>query len=92
MYKKQYEEKPNTGSFFANKSKTNPKAPDYRGKILLELSTYDVVNGKIMVELAGWKQTAKSGLSYLQLKAQKPREEQSNKPVKEDIQDDNIEF
>lgn len=92
MYKKQYEEKPNTGSFFANKSKTNPKAPDYRGKILLELSTYDVVNGKIMVELAGWKQTAKSGLSYLQLKAQKPREEQSNKPVKEDIQDDEIEF
>jgi uncharacterized protein (DUF736 family) len=92
MYKKQYEEKPNTGSFFANKTKTNPKAPDYRGKILLDLSTYDVVNGKIMVELAGWKQTAKSGLSYLQLKAQKPREEQSSKPVREEIEDDNIEF
>lgn len=92
MYKKPYEEKPNTGSFFANKSKTNPKAPDYRGKIVLDLSTYDVVNGNIVVELAGWKQTAKSGLSYLQLKAQKPREEQSSKPVKEEIQDDDIEF
>jgi uncharacterized protein (DUF736 family) len=91
-YKKPYEEKPNTGSFFANKTKTNPKAPDYRGKILLDLSTYDIVDGKVAVELAGWKMTAKSGLSYLQLKAQKPREEQSNKPVKQEIQDDDIEF
>ena len=91
-YKKPYEEKPNTGSFFANKTKTNPKAPDYRGKILLDLSTYDIVDGKIAVELAGWKMTAKSGLSYLQLKAQKPREEQSNKTVKQEIQDDDIEF
>lgn len=89
-YKKPYEDKPNTGTFFANRTKTNPKAPDYRGKILLDLSTYDVVNGNIVVELAGWKQTAKSGLGYLQLKAQKPRED--NKPVKEEIQDDNIEF
>jgi len=92
MYKKPYEEKPNTGSFFANKTKTNPKAPDYRGKILLDLSTYDIVDGKVAVELAGWKMTAKSGLSYLQLKAQKPREEQSSKPVKQEIQDDDIEF
>lgn len=92
MYKKQYEEKPNTGSFFSNKTKINPKEPDYRGKILLDLSTYDVVNGKIMVELAGWKMTAKSGLVYLNLVAKKPSEYQSNKPVKEDIQDDNIEF
>ena len=91
-YKKPYEEKPNTGSFFANKTKTNPKAPDYRGKILLDLSTYDIVDGKVAVELAGWKMTAKSGLSYLQLKAQKPREEQSNKSVKQEIQDDDIEF
>jgi uncharacterized protein (DUF736 family) len=92
MYKKPYEEKPNTGSFFANKTKTNPKAPDYRGKILLDLSTYDIVDGKVAVELAGWKMTAKTGLSYLQLKAQKPREDQSSKPVKEEIQDDDIEF
>ena len=91
-YKKPYEEKPNTGSFFSNKTKTNPKAPDYRGKILLDLSTYDIIDGKVAVELAGWKMTAKSGLSYLQLKAQKPREDQSSKPVREEIQDDNIEF
>jgi uncharacterized protein (DUF736 family) len=92
-YKKPYEEKPNTGSFFANKTKTNPKAPDYRGKILLDLSTYDIVDGKVAVELAGWKMTAKSGLSYLQLKAQKPREEgKPQQPKAEEIQDDDIEF
>jgi uncharacterized protein (DUF736 family) len=90
-YDKPYEEKPNTGSFFANKTKTNPKAPDYRGKILLDLSTFDVVNGTITVELAGWKQTAKSGLTYLQIKAQKPREQQTQQAKAEEL-DDDIEF
>jgi|TARA_R110000868_G_scaffold25899_1_gene100453 hypothetical protein len=89
-YDKPYEEKPNTGSFFANKTKTNPKAPDYRGKVLLDLSTYDIVNGTITVELAGWKQVAKSGLTYLQIKAQKPRDDQDKpKPVQTvEIEDD----
>lgn len=89
-YDKPYEEKPNTGSFFANKTKTNPKAPDYRGKILLDLSTFDVVNGTVAVELAGWKQTAKSGLTYLQIKAQKPREQGQTQaqPKAEEFEDD----
>ena len=91
-YEKKYEEKPNTGSFFANKTKTNPKAPDYRGKILLDLSAFDVVNGTITVELAGWKQTAKSGLTYLQIKAQKPREQQEQPQPKAEELDDEIEF
>lgn len=91
MYKKPYEEKPNTGSFFANKTKTNPKAPDYRGKLLLDLSTYDIIDGRIMVELAGWKQTAKTGLGYLQLKAQKPREQQEQQTKEKEL-DDDIEF
>jgi len=92
-YEKKYEDKPNTGSFFANKTKTNPKAPDYRGKILLDLSTFDVVNGTITVELAGWKQTAKSGLTYLQIKAQKPREQQAQpQQSKAEELDDDIEF
>jgi uncharacterized protein (DUF736 family) len=92
-YEKKYEEKPNSGSFFANKTKTNPKAPDYRGKILLDLSAFDVVNGTINVELAGWKQTAKSGLTYLQIKAQKPREQgQAQVQTKSEELDDDIEF
>jgi uncharacterized protein (DUF736 family) len=92
-YDKPYEDKPNTGAFFANKTKTNPKAPDYRGKLLLDLQTYDVVNGQIVVELAGWKQTSKSGLTYLQVKAQKPREQQAQpQQAKAEELDDDIEF
>ena len=92
-YDKPYEEKPNTGSFFANKTKTNPKAPDYRGKIVLDLSAFDVVIGTFSVELAGWKQTAKSGLTYLQIKAQKPREQQAQpQQAKAEELDDDIEF
>ena len=92
-YDKPYEEKPNSGSFFANKTKTNPKAPDYRGKVLLDLSAFEVVNGMVTVELAGWKQTAKSGLTYLQIKAQKPREQQAQQaPQQTEELDDEIEF
>jgi uncharacterized protein (DUF736 family) len=92
-YDKPYEEKPNSGSFFANKTKTNPKAPDYRGKILLDLSAFDVVNGTINVDLAGWKTTSKSGLTYLQIKAQKPREQQAQpQQTKSEELDDDIEF
>ena len=89
-YDKPYEDKPNTGAFFANKTKTNPKAPDYRGKLVLDLQTYDIVDGKITVELAGWKQTSKSGLTYLQVKAQKPREQgqAQPQPKSEDMVDD----
>jgi hypothetical protein len=92
-YDKPYEDKPNTGAFFANKTKTNPKAPDYRGKLVLDLQTYDIVDGKITVELAGWKQTSKSGLTYLQVKAQKTREQGQAQPQpKSEELDDDIPF
>ena len=87
-YDKPYEEKPNTGSFFANKTKTNPKAPDYRGTVTLDLGDYEVINNTIKVELAGWKQTSKSGLTYLQIKAQKPREQAQAQPKSEELDDD----
>ena len=77
----------------SNTAGSNPKAPDYRGKILLDLSTFEVINGTITVELAGWKQTAKSGLTYLQIKAQKPREQQAQpQQTKAEELDDDIEF
>jgi uncharacterized protein (DUF736 family) len=92
-YDKPYEEKPNTGTFFANKTKTNPKAPDYRGTVTLNLNDYEIHGNVVKVELAGWKQTAKSGLTYLQIKAQKPREQQAQQqqPKTEEL-DDEIEF
>jgi uncharacterized protein (DUF736 family) len=92
-YDKPYEDKPNSGNFFANKTKTNPKAPDYRGTVLLDLNTYDVVDNCIKVELAGWKKTSNAGNTYLQLKAQKPREQQAQpQQTKAEELDDDIEF
>lgn len=92
-YDKPYEEKPNTGSFFANKTKTNPKAPDYRGTVTLDLGDYEVINNTIKVELAGWKQTSKAGNTYLQIKAQKPREQNQAQPQpKSEDMDDDIPF
>ena len=92
-YDKPYEDKPNTGNFFANKIKTNPKAPDYRGKLLLDLQAFDIVDGFITVELAGWKKTSNAGNTYLQLKAQKPREQQAQpQQTKAEELDDDIEF
>jgi uncharacterized protein (DUF736 family) len=93
-YDKPYEDKPNTGNFFANKIKTNPKAPDYRGKLVLDLQAFDIVDGLITVELAGWKQTSKAGNTYLQVKAQKPREQGQVQPqqTKAEEMDDDIPF
>jgi uncharacterized protein (DUF736 family) len=56
----------------------------------LDLGDYEVINNTIKVELAGWKQTSKAGNTYLQLKAQKPREQGKSvsEPKSEDIDDD----
>ncbi len=36
----------NSGTLFQNKVKKNPKAPDYQGEMLLDLSALGVGNGK----------------------------------------------
>ena len=93
-YKKPFEDQPNKGAIFANKTKTNPKAPDYRGTVLLDLNTYEVINNCIKVELSGWKTTAKSGLVYLDIRAQKPYEDGKTQPQQTKLEelDDDIEF
>lgn len=51
-----YEIKDNTFSLFENDKKGNEKAPDYKGKGLID--------GK-EVRVAIWKRTSKSGIEYL---------------------------
>lgn len=51
-----YEMKPNTFSLFENDKKGNEKAPDYKGKGLID--------GK-EVKIAVWKRTSQSGIEYL---------------------------
>lgn len=51
-----FEMKPNTFSLFENDKRGNDKAPDYKGKGL--------VDGK-EVKIAVWKRTSQSGIEYL---------------------------
>jgi hypothetical protein len=57
----------NSGAFFANTVKTNPKAPDYQGDILVDLKTLGIGEGKYSLKLAGWKKTSAKGTSFLSL-------------------------
>ena len=42
-------------------------SPDYHGEILVDLSTVEVNDGKVLVKLSGWKKTGNSGISWLSL-------------------------
>lgn len=82
----------NSGALFANAVKKNPKAPDYYGDLLIDLSAFQVVDGKIKVALAGWKKTSKNGKQFLSVSA-KQFEERTTQPVVETKeQDDDIPF
>jgi hypothetical protein len=64
-----YELKPNQGTLFATKVKKHPKAPDYFGELLVEISTLEVVNGVAKVKLGGWKvKSESSGNTFLSIK------------------------
>lgn len=67
MERPKFENKPNFGSLFAAKTKTAVMSPDYHGEILVDLSTVEIVDGKVLVKLSGWKKKGNSGISWLSL-------------------------
>ena len=67
MERPKFENKPNFGSLFAAKTKTAEMSPDYHGEIYVDLSTVEIVDGKVLVKLSGWKKTGNSGISWLSL-------------------------
>jgi hypothetical protein len=72
-YDKPFENKAPYGSLFAAKSKTNPKAPDYYGDVVIEVSQFEVVDGSIKIALSGWKKPLTNGSgTFLSLQASKP--------------------
>jgi hypothetical protein len=78
-----YELKPNQGTLFATKVKKHPKAPDYFGELLVEISTLEVVNGVAKVKLGGWKiKSESSGNTFLSIKIDtwKPDGEKQTQP------------
>ena len=89
-----YELKPNQGTLFATKVKKHPKAPDYFGELLVEISTLEVVNGVAKVKLGGWKiKSESSGNTFLSIKidtwkpdnAQQPQTQSNNGDMDDDI-------
>jgi hypothetical protein len=77
----EYENRPNSGVFFAVKVKKNPKSPDYTGSITIDMSTIKIVNGQAVIRLSGWKKKSKQGNTFLSLAVDnyeanaKPKEE-----------------
>lgn len=85
-----YELKPNQGTLFATKVKKHPKAPDYWGEMLVDISTLEVVNGVAKVKLGGWKiKSEQSGNTFLSIKidtwkpdnAQQPQNQSNNEDL-----------
>ena len=79
--------KDNTFTLFDNDKKGNDKAPDYKGKGL--------INGEEM-KIAIWKKVGKTGVSYLSgtvEKTEKPAETSAaTEPAKELLDDQQIPF
>jgi uncharacterized protein (DUF736 family) len=76
----------NTGALFTNDKKGNDKAPDYKGKINLNGTDYD---------LAGWKKQGKNG-TFLSLKISEPyNKDKGNQQVNQrakDVAGDSLPF
>ena len=68
-------EKPNTGVLFSSKAKKTEKSPDYFGDMLIDLSAFQIKDGKIEVRLGGWKRQSKTGSTYLSLAASAPKDQ-----------------
>jgi len=80
-----YEIKDNTFTLFANDKKGNDKAPDFKGK--------GMVDGK-EVQIAVWNKVSASGTNYMSGQISEPfkKEEKQSEESIEDITADEIPF
>ena len=69
----------NSGVLFSQTTKQNPKAPDYRGDVTVDIRSLDVKNNVATIKLAGWKKIAKSGKQYLSLSVDTYKREEEEK-------------
>ena len=83
-----YEQKPNSGTLFTNKSKAKPSSPDYSGDLLIDVRSLNATNGVAKVRIAGWKKPGRDGSTFLSLAISNPME-RSQAPRTEREDDDN---
>ena len=86
-----YELKPNTGNLFHSKVKKHPKAPDYQGEVLVDLSSLEVKGNQVKIRLAGWKKTSDKGTTYLSLSVDTYKRENQEQQAQPE-QDEDIPF
>lgn len=70
MAQNTWQDRPNTGSLFAQQEKRSENAPDYTGNIIVGDEVVDHIKksgGMVKLRIAGWKKTAKTGNVYLSL-------------------------
>jgi hypothetical protein len=91
-YDKPFELKDNGGMLFASKTKTSPMSADYWGEFKLDLSTVDVVDGKVTFKLSGWKKKGASGSTFLSLAVNNWKPDSQKAQPKAEELDDDIEF
>ena len=71
-----YQQKPNTGTLFANTSKQSDKHPDRRGQIHLSREFLEKMmqqTGELVVmDISAWENVSANGMEYLGLSIQAP--------------------
>jgi uncharacterized protein (DUF736 family) len=71
-----YQQKPNTGSLFANTSKQSDKHPDRRGQIHLSREFLEKMMQQtgdlVVMDISAWENVSASGMEYLGLSIQAP--------------------
>lgn len=75
-YDKPFEQRPNSGTLFANKTKQKETSPDYSGDLLIDVRSLIVEDGKAKVRVSGWKKPTKAGGTFLSLAISNPQPQQ----------------
>lgn len=68
--KKQWEERPNSGSLFFNQKKSSDKAPDFTGTLTIGEELAELLRrspGSVQFRLAGWKKVTSTGNNWLSI-------------------------
>ena len=83
---------PPGGALFANDRKTNDKQPDYRGNLEISVDLLKLLveqhkgQGKINMDISGWKKATKSGSTFLSIKASPPyKKEERSSAASDDV-------
>ena len=85
-----FEQKPNSGALFVNKTKKTDSQPALRGsihvdKVLLE-NLINQSNGALVeIAIAGWNQKSKAGDPYISLAASEPYKKQEQQAQSDDV-------